>query len=668
MNMKLKGIGEKRLSELYEHGIDDIDSLVAYFPSKYIDYSHIDKLDPRSQAMQSLHVKCTGTPDSIFLARFNCTKAPMCDVSSNNNVLAVWYNQPYVKNQIQKDNEYLLYGKMSPKKFGEFVVQSYKKFDPTYLKPMPLYKPIGNLKSSPLSVAISDILDKTEFHSVIPAEIEKQFSLMSLNDAYKKVHKPSTMDDVGFGKSRIDIETYIKLLALKEILNTKVQKSTKYVDWKDTFTKFETFLPFKLTSEQEKVIQEIGNDMCSGYLMNRLLEGDVGSGKTVVAFFAMYLAHLSNQQSVMIAPTTILAQQHYDRAKNIFKNANIEIALLTAKTSVKSRKNIINQLKNGEISILIGTHSILNDDIEFQNLSLAVTDEQHRFGVEQRNQLHNKSKNIDTLVMSATPIPRTLALTLYGDLNISVINQKPFANTKRYTHILKPKNEKDLYRYVQSECEKGKKVFLVCPTIYDENMQNDTTNIQNLLNKLIKMEYFAQNITIMHGKQNRDVQKEALDLFISGTKPILLSTTIIEVGIDIADADTMVIYDADKFGLSTLHQLRGRIGRGLCDSHLFCMVRDDITEMATSRLEYFATHESGFDVAEYDFKNRGAGSILGTKQHGVSDFDMNLNFKDYEVAQNIFNEIKESYSDTIRDITLDARQKYANIIDRVVLN
>jgi len=665
--MKLKGIGEKRLSELYEHGINDINDLVSYYPSKYIDYSNIQKFDPRSKELQSLHVKCSGLANMLFLPRFSSTKIPMTDISSNNNLLAVWYNQPYIKKQIKIGEEYLLYGKMSPTKYGEFVVQSYKVFSSEMLRPIPIYKPIGSIKSSAISTAIQDILSKNIFKSGIPENIERQFDLISINKAYNIVHHPTSISEISLAKKRIDIDTYVKLLSLKDLLNTKKEKPTKYVDWQDAFIEFKKMIPFTLTSSQENAISEIMTNMTSEYVMNRLLEGDVGCGKTIVALFAMYIAYLSGYQSVMIAPTEILATQHYNRAKALFGD-KINICLITAKTPLKERKNIKNNLKNGKISLVFGTHSILSDEIEFKDLVLTITDEQHRFGVEQRNKLSNKSSFIDTLVMSATPIPRSLALTLYGDLNITTIQQKPYANAKRYTHIINTRKEKQLFEYIQKECINGKKVYIVCPAIYDENMQNDISNIEYLIKKLVKYEFFSQNLTVLHGKQNKKTQQESISLFISGEKPILLSTTIIEVGVDISGADTMVIYDADRFGLSTLHQLRGRVGRGENDSHIFCVLKDSASQSAIDRLEYFATHESGFDVAEYDFKNRGAGSILGTKQHGVSDFDMNLNFKDYEVAQNIFKEIKDSYSDTIRDITLDARQKYANIIDRVVLN
>lgn len=667
--MKIAGFGEKRIAELAEYGISSVSALLSYFPNKYIDFSNLSKLDLKSKDVQSVRVVATGDAQCLFLPRFNSTKVPMKDVIGGSVFLAVWYNQPYIKKRIEKGKEYLLYGKMSPTKFGEFVVQSVKPFEESLLRPLAVYKPIGSIKTASIQTAVKDALVKTNIESVLDDTTEKKLGIIGLKEAYNMLHFPNNIQEVEIAKKRVDLDNYLKLFAVKDIILKKQKKQTQYLDFRLLKEEFESKLSFTLTSEQQKAIDEICTDMCSATIMNRLLEGDVGSGKTIVAFFALFVCAKSGYQGVLLAPTEILAKQHFERAKPLFEQFGIKVAYLCSKVKTTEKRQIIKDLENGEISILIGTHSVLGDDVVFKNLALSITDEQHRFGVEQRGKLSKKSTDLDTIVMSATPIPRSLSLVLFGDLNITTIKEKPFANAKRHTHIVPATKEKDMWKFVCEKMMNGQKVYVVCPTIYNEDMQSDISNIENISKKLQKIEYFAQNLTILHGKQKKEEQEQSLALFESGQKNLLLATTIVEVGVDVSGANILVVFSPDKFGLATLHQLRGRIGRGEQDGYCFCVVGLDVAQTAKDRLKYFSTHTDGFEIAEFDQKTRGSGNIFGTKQHGKTEFVSSFAFslESFEEAKQIYANLDFSIEQKQNLFDL-AKETYADIIKKVVLN
>ena len=498
-----------------------------------------------------------------------------------------------------------------------------------------------------------------EIDDYIPTFISQKYHLLNKSEAIRHLHNP--VDEIKL-KQSIKRTKYEELFVY--MLKMNYLKQSKKIDHglkRDiSYDKVEQFiddLPFELTRDQIKSVEEIYKDLTEDMRMNRLLQGDVGSGKTIVAFITMYINYLGGYQSALMAPTEILAQQHYQNSKELFKKYNIDIALLTGKTKTKEKKEIYEKLKNGTIDFIIGTHALFTDDVIYKNLGLVITDEQHRFGVNQRSNLKNKGTTPDILYMSATPIPRTYALTLYGDMDVSNIKTLPSGKKQIITTLKTEKEIKDVLTSMYNELKQRHQIYVVAPLI-EESDKIDLKNVYDLEEKFNKAFGKICNIDILHGKMKPSEKEEVMQKFKENKINILISTTVIEVGVDVKNATMMVIFDAERFGLSALHQLRGRVGRNNLQS--YCIL---ISNYEKERLNVLTKTNDGFKVSEEDFLLRGSGDIFGLRQSG----DMIFKMADLKQDFNILLKAKEDSEYLLKNLTkIDPKeqQKYLNLITK----
>ncbi|MBX7262307.1 MAG: ATP-dependent DNA helicase RecG, partial [Chitinophagales bacterium] len=466
-------------------------------------------------------------------------------------------------------------------------------------------------------------LKPENIHENIPEYVLKHYHLISRFEAYKQIHIPQNIDDQNNATKRLKFEElfFIQLNLLK---NKVIRKKEKGILFEKIDTYFNNFynnnLPFDLTNAQKRVLKEIRKDTLSGLQMNRLLQGDVGSGKTIIALLSMLMAFDNNYQAALMAPTEILAQQHFQNIQEVLNGMDVKIELLTGSTKTKQRKIILEQLKNGELNGIIGTHALIEDQVIFKNLGLAVVDEQHRFGVEQRAKLWKKNTIVPhILVMTATPIPRTLAMTLYGDLDVSVIDELPPGRKAIKTVHRYESHRIAVFEFMRDEIKKGRQIYIVYPLIAESEKLDliDLTNGYESICRAFPMPEY--HVSIVHGKMKPDDKNFEMDRFVKGITQIMVATTVIEVGVNVPNASVMIIENADRFGLSQLHQLRGRVGRGAEQSFCILMTDFKLSSDAKTRINTMVETNDGFKIAEVDLKLRGPGNIEGTQQSGTLD-------------------------------------------------
>jgi len=639
---KIKGIGEARKKSFEENGIFSCEDLISYFPYKYYDFT---KTEPFSDDGKVRLIKATAIENPKIVKAKGNLSFVICKMNDEigHTFQAVWFNQTFIKSQLYLGITVYLYGKNSPKKKNTFNVLLMKKEDKlTELKLLPVYHTIEGIGQATISETINKSLKMLEISSILPSELLLKYNILNLKDAYKIIHSPKDYQILAEAHKSTQIEELLSVLSANHFDGLKSRENRLYNY--DNITKLReeylSLLPFSLTNDQINAINDISSDFSKKFSMNRLLQGDVGSGKTVVAFFGAFISAKNDFQSAIIAPTEILANQHYETAKKIFSKSNIKIALLTKSVSPFERLEILNKLKNGEIQIVIGTHSVLSDDAIFDKLTYAVIDEQHRFGVAQRAVIKQKGTAVDVLVMSATPIPRSLALVVYGNLDFSTLLSRPNA-TNITTNIVIKQKQLDMWKYIKGKLSLGSKAYVVCSKIDEENEDDDILmfSAKNMYDYLSTI-FDKNDVGLIHGKLKKETQNKVIENFRLGKIKILVSTTIVEVGVDVPDSDIMVIASPERFGLATLHQLRGRIGRNGSEAHCFCLA-DNLNEHSYQRVNYFRNHLNGFDIAEFDLKTRGAGTMFGTNQHGIdTGLVFNFSAENYNLAQKIFNEIK----------------------------
>ena len=485
-----------------------------------------------------------------------------------------------------------------------------------------------------------------EVTDYIPNMYQEKYNFVNKKTALNIIHNPSTAEKLKEVTIRLKYEELFefmfKINYLKQQNKKKNNGLERNID-KDKLNDFISKIPFKLTGDQKKAIDEIIGDLEAPNRMNRLLQGDVGSGKTVVAFTGMYANYLSGYQSALMAPTEILAVQHYNNLLEFLKDTDVKVALLTGSTQKKDKVNIYNGLKDGSINMVIGTHALIQDEVEYSNLGLVITDEQHRFGVHQRANLQNKGVRPDVLFMSATPIPRTYALTIFGDMDVSNIKERPKGRQKIDTYVKKNNEIKDVLEMMYKELKAGHQVYVIAPLI-EESENSDLTNV-NELKEQMKLAFGSQyKIDIVHGKMASGAKDMIMNQFKNNEVQILISTTVVEVGVDVPNATTMAIFDADRFGLSTLHQLRGRVGRGTSKSQ--CIL---ISDSDAERLKIMEREDDGFVISEEDFKLRGHGDLFGTKQSGDMTFKIANIKNDYKILLQAKKDSKEYLLDKSTD-------------------
>ena len=615
----IKNVGPTRVKLLNKLNINTLQDLISYFPRNYEDRGIAKRLSDCTDGEEALIKGVAITKvQEIFARRLKMYKLVIRD--GENPCTIIWYNQSYLKNIIKIGHTYNFYGKVEIK-LGRYEMKS-PIFDESGEnrntgKIIPIYPLTYGITQNTIRKIIENGVNEAygNIEETLPDYILEQYKLMDINNSMKKVHFPDNKQDFIRARYRLVFEELLSfqlaLLKIKENYKTYEEgiafdKNVKMSDVINT-------LPFKLTRAQLRVLEEIASDMESSKPMNRLLQGDVGSGKTVVSEIAAYKAVKSGYQVAILAPTAILATQHFENFQKTLEKFGIKIELLISAITKKKKQELKERLKNGEIDILIGTHAMLEDDVIFKNLGLVVTDEQHRFGVKQRAKIASKGNNPDVIVMSATPIPRTLALILYGDLDISIIDELPPNRKKIDTFAVGKDMENRINAFITKQIEQGRQCYIVCPLV-EENEEMDLKSVTELAEKLKKETFPQFRVEFLHGKMKPKEKDEIMFKFKEKQIDILISTTVIEVGVDVPNANIMVIENAERFGLAQLHQLRGRVGRGEYQS--YCILKfEGRGKVVQERMKIMCQTNDGFIISEKDLELRGSGDFFGTAQH-----------------------------------------------------
>ena len=624
----IKGIGPKTLKLFQNLNIFTIQDLITYYPYKYKLY-HPVTLDNYEENTEVLINGYVASDAKIYYIKRNLNKISFRLNTGTKLINVTIFNRPFIKQHLLLNKYISVIGKYNVK--TNTLTASDIKLTPIIKDEIePIYHTTQGLKQVNIHKIINNLLEKNIYvPSLIPEEYIKEYSLLDKLTAIKEIHNPTSTNNLKQAEICLKYEELFEYtLKINYLKYLKDKTTSSYIKKFDT-SKLDNLiasLPFKLTDSQVNAVEDIKKDFNSPKHMNRLILGDVGSGKTIISFLALYMNYLSGYQGVLMAPTEILIKQHYENIKKILTDLNIEI--LTGSTTKKDRDKIIENLKKGQIDILLSTHSVLNDDVVFKNIGLVVTDEQHRFGVNQRKNLQNKGENVDVLYMSATPIPRTLALTIFKDMDITEIKTKPLNRKPKITKLYKTSEIKEVLYEMLDEIKKGHQIYVVSPLIENEEENTKLASVNYLYEKINVALNGKVPIGVLHGKLKNEEKENIMNDFKSNKTKILISTTIIEIGVDVSNATMIVIFNAERFGLATLHQLRGRIGRNDIESK--CIL---ISDYYTPRLKILEESEDGFYISEKDFELRGAGDLFGVKQSGDMVFKIaNLN-KDFKILK-----------------------------------
>lgn len=650
---ELKGIGDKNIKILNKLGINNYNDLITYYPYRFevIEKSNIDLLGQDDKVIIDGIVE--NIPSIMFFSK-KMNKMNFRINTGSNIYSVVIFNRAFLKRNMNIGTNVTIIGKYD-KRHSTIVASDIKL---SLLPPIPMIEPIyhvtNGISSNQLNkLIINNLNEEIELEEYIPSYLIDRYKLISKKDSIKEIHKPTNKMNLNKALNYLKYEELflfmLKMNYLKNIRNNK--KGLERLVPKQEVIKFINNLPFRLTEDQLKSIKHIYNDLTSTKRMNRLLQGDVGSGKTIVAVIALYINYLSNYQGALMAPTEILATQHYNNLLMLYKDTNIKVELLTGKLKVSEKKKIYKRLINNEIDILVGTHALFSDDVIYNNLGLVITDEQHRFGVNQRSSLRNKGITPDILYLSATPIPRTYAISLYGDMDISSIHSMPNGRKEIITLLKKEKEIKDVLDLMYQELKSKRQIYVIAPLI-EESDKSELENVYELKNKMDKAFSKICKTSILHGKMTSKEKDEVMESFKNNEVSILISTTVIEVGVNVKNATMIVIFDSYRFGLSQLHQLRGRVGRNNLQS--YCVL---VSNREVERLDVLTKTSDGFKVSEEDFKLRGSGDLFGTRQSG----DMRFNLADIKQDFNILLRAKEDSQEILSSKEFVNNGKYSKL-------
>ena len=637
---EIKGLGPKNLTLLNKLGIYTIEDLINFYPFRYdvIEKSDISSLEDGDK------IVIDGVAESLpSIFYFGKRKDKMrFKLNIGTNIFNVdIYNRGFLKSKIKIGTVITVIGKLDKK--HNLIIASDIKFEKiTKTKIEPIYHTTYGIGMNTIKKFINQALLKyNSTFNMIPNYLEEKYKFIDRKQSINIVHNPDDINLLKKALNRLRYEELFLFMCKMNYLknNQKNKIGLKRIVDKNKVDAFIETLPFKLTNDQLKAVEDIYKDLTESYRMNRLLQGDVGSGKTIVSFISLYINYLSGYQGALMAPTEVLAIQHYNNIKKLFKDYDINVKLLIGKTKKNEKKEIYEDLENGKINIIIGTHALFSNEVTYKNLGLIITDEQHRFGVNQRASLKNKGITPDILYMSATPIPRTYALTLYGDMEISNIKTLPNGKKEIITSIKKTSEMKKVLESIYQELKNNHQVYVIAPLV-EESDKVDFSNIYELEQNMNKAFGKLYKVGILHGKMTSEEKEKVMTQFKNNEIQILISTTVIEVGIDVKNATMIVIFDAYMFGLSSLHQLRGRVGRNEIQS--YCIL---ISDKETERLNILCETNDGFKISESDFKLRGSGDLFGVKQSG----DMVFNIADLKRDFNILIKAKEDSEEFLND-------------------
>ncbi len=642
----LKGVGEKRAGYLKKLGINTVYELLNHFPRSYLDFSSPipikDTINEQTNIIRGTVIK--KMRPSFIKNSMTVYKAVFTDGESD--ITIIIYNSEYLFDQLSEGKEYILSGKITGNLVKKEISSPLILHADSETKIQPVYPLTEGLNQNAVKTAVANALKIFEeaVFEPLPKNILQKHSLCALRYAFENIHFPKGHTELEIAKHRLVFDELLILQLGMLMLRTQNRSLTGHRMKKADLSGFYSQLPFELTGAQKRAISDCLIDMCREYPMNRLVQGDVGSGKTAVAAACCYFAFKNGCQSALMAPTEILASQHYLTLKTFLEPSGVRVCLLTGSLTKNQKVKLKNEIEQGDYSVIVGTHALVQKTTVFKNLGLVITDEQHRFGVEQRAVLANKGENPHRLVMSATPIPRTLALMIYGDLDVSVLDELPKGRQPVETYAVTGKLRERAFNFIKERIAEGRQGYIVCPMI-DEN-ENELHAVSDYAKKLEKGSFKGYSIGLLHGKLTPAQKDSVMSDFRDGKLQLLVSTTVVEVGVDVPNAAVMLIEDAERFGLSQLHQLRGRVGRGTHKSYCI-LVTENATDDAKERLKILSKTNDGFKISEEDLKLRGPGDFFGMKQHGLPQLKIADMSQDMEVlmnAQTVAREILEADS------------------------
>ncbi|SBO17601.1 ATP-dependent DNA helicase RecG [Carnobacterium divergens] len=636
----LPQVGAKRLEALHQLGIFTVLDLLSHYPFRYEDIQVKDLSEIEDQ--EKVTLKGDVVSEAV-LTRFGPKKNRLVfRMAIDHAVIAVtFFNQPYLKSKIHAGEEIAVFGKWDDKRksltgmkiLGAQIEQEEAGFES-------IYSANKGIKQKTILNLVTEAFARYEelIPEIIPAYLKEKYRLISHRDAIYAMHFPTSEEQTKQARREVVFEEFFVFQMKMQVLRKQekaVGKGIALTYKVADLRRFIASLPFELTNAQKRVVNEICGDLRKSLHMHRLLQGDVGSGKTIVAAIALFATSNAGFQSALMVPTEILAEQHMESLVQLFDPLEVRIALLTGSTKTKMRREILTELANGELDVLIGTHALIQEDVSFHNLGLVITDEQHRFGVNQRKILREKGDHPDVLFMTATPIPRTLAITAYGEMDVSIIDELPAGRIPIETTWTRPKNFEHTLHFIETQLRKGSQAYVICPLI-EESESLDVKNATDIYEKL--QAYYEPNfqVGLLHGKMKPAEKEAVMERFKKNQLQVLVSTTVIEVGVNVPNATTMVIYDADRFGLSQLHQLRGRVGRGTKESYCI-LVANPKNDTGIERMKIMTETTDGFVLSEKDLELRGAGDLFGSKQSGAPEFkvgDIIGDFGALEAARN----------------------------------
>lgn len=636
----LHGVGEERAKALAGMGIESIADLLEYFPSRYEDYRVRDLTEVKDGERVTLAGTVYGEPSVRFYGKGK-SRISVKLVMDRVVVTAVWFNQSFVKNRLAPGKEVLLTGKWDKHKLQITVSEMTEADSERAAKRgelAPVYPLRGDVTHTILRKLIMQALRQygKEIAEILPADIVERYRLMPRAQAIEAIHFPADAENGRQARRRIMFEELflfqLKIQTLRRINRQQTEGTALNIPMEEV-RQFVSSLPFPLTEAQKRVVKEILDDMRAPHSMNRLLQGDVGSGKTVVAAIALLAAVKAGYQGALMVPTEILAEQHLQSLTSLLSPHGVQVALLSGSLTAKRRREVIGALQMGLVDVVVGTHALIQEDVFFSRLGLVITDEQHRFGVEQRRILRNKGLTPDVLFMTATPIPRTLAITAFGDMDVSTIDQMPAGRKPIETTWKKHEQFPAVLEQMRAELRRGRQAYVICPLI-EESEKLDVQNAIDVHAQLTQV-FPEFGVGLMHGRLPAKEKDAVMQAFLAGEYAVLVSTTVVEVGVNVPNATYMVIYDAERFGLAQLHQLRGRVGRGSEQS--FCvLIADPKSEIGKERMRVMCETTDGFELSQRDLELRGPGDFFGTKQSGLPEFkvaDLMSDYKALEVAR-----------------------------------
>lgn len=647
--IKLKKVGPKSKETLNELGIHRVCDLLHYYPRTY---ETVGAITPISELTEGqVHYMKGKIASSVSLSRFGGRVMVQCFIEDfTGKIKLLFFNQPYMKKMLHQGQEIIVKGKFIIKNNRRMIAspkiikpEEYDRLEKIQLKP--IYPLSRNLKQSQLTGYVDQSLElmKFDIDDYLDDSIRKELNLASLSFAYEKIHYPMTMENLTIARKRLAFdEFFLFQMAMRGIKEQVRRSENAFVMSRQTgVNAFISQLPFQLTGAQSNALNDIFHDFKSEYTMTRLVQGDVGSGKTILATVALLNVVLSGYQGAFMAPTEVLAKQHHVSLSKQLEPYGVRVELLIGSTTKKQKEAIYEDLRIGKIHIIVGTHALIQEKVNFTDLALVITDEQHRFGVMQREALVNKGRYPHTLVMSATPIPRTLALIIYGDLDISVVDELPAGRKKIETYLVNSGYHERLNNFIIKEVEAGHNVYVVCPMVEESEDNEQLKSVEGYYDVLRSELPTSIKIEKLHGRMKGKEKTEVVNRFLTYDTQVLVSTTVIEVGVNVPNATLMVIENADRFGLAQLHQLRGRVGRS--DKQSYCVLVTDTKNTDTKKkLKFLKDHEDGFALAEYDLKMRGPGDAFGTHQHGMPFFKLADLYEDMDLLERA-RELSEDY-------------------------